>query len=189
MKQSTVFIPIIGALTLALVASAWRANAAEELRQEAERAINNLKSSDSTLTNFFEHSAGYVVFPGVRRSGLNPPEKPVRGIVYEKDKPVGEAVLAESKLKPQDSITPFHEAIFFESAEALENFKQGRFVIGTDTGAVSAVEGAALTARYRKGVAVFAVPKSGLLESITIGNQQFSYKPLNESPVQITRAK
>jgi site-specific recombinase XerD len=42
---------------------------------------------------------------------------------------------------------------------------------------------------YRKGVAVFAVPKSGLLESITIGDQHFSYKPLNESPAQITRAQ
>ena len=99
MKRSTVFIPMIGAIALALVTSAWRANAAEELRQEVERAINNLKSSDSTLTNFFEHSAGYVVFPGVRRSGLNPPAKPLRGLVYEKDKPVGEAVLAEPRLK------------------------------------------------------------------------------------------
>ena len=187
MKRSTGFIPIIGAIALALVASAWRANAAEELRQEVEKAIHNLKSSDSTLTNFFEHSAGYAVFPGVRRSRLNQPGKPLRGIVYEKDKPVGEAVLAEPKLKAHDSTTPFHEAIFFESAEALENFKQSRFVMTTDIGAVSAVEGAALTARYRRGVAVFAVPKSGLLESITIGDQQFSYKPLNESPVQITR--
>jgi hypothetical protein len=174
---------------MALVTPAWRANAAEELRQEAEQAISNLKSSDSTLTNFFEHSAGYVVFPGVRRSGLNLPGKPVSGVVYEKDKPVGEAVLAEPNLKPQYSIAPFHEAIFFERAEALENFKQGRFVMSTDIGAVSAVEGAALTARYRKGVAVFAVPKSGLLESITIGDQHFSYKPLNESPAQITRAQ
>lgn len=183
------FVPIIGALALALVASAGRANAAEELRQEAERAINNLKSSDSTLTNFFKHSAGYVMFPGVRRSGLNLPGKPVRGIVYEKDQPVGEAVLVEPNLKPRDSTAPFHEAIFFESAAALENFKQGRFVMSPDIGAVSAVEGAALTAKYRKGVAVFATPKSGLLESIAIGDQMFSFKPLNESPVQITHTK
>ena len=189
MKRSTGFKLTLAVLALALVASAWRANAAEELRQEVARAINNLKSCDSTLTNFFEHSAGYVVFPGVRRSDCSPPRKSARGIVYEKGKPVGEAVLVEPHLKSQDSTTPFHEAIFFESAEALENFKQGRFAMSTDIGAVSAVEGAALTAKYRKGAAVFAAPKSGLLESITIGDQQFTYKPLNESPVQITRAK
>ena len=189
MKRSTLFLPIIGVLALAWVTCAWRANAAEELRQEAERAIHNLKSSDSTLTNLFEHAAGYVVFPGVRRRGSSPPGKPVSGIVYVKDKPVGEAVLIESNLKPQDSTACFHEAIFFESAQALENFKQGRFMIRADISAVSAVEGAALTTRYRKGVTVFAVPKSGLLESITIGDQQFSYQPLTESPVQITRAQ
>ena len=105
-------------MALAWVTSALRANAAGELQQEAERAINNLKSSDSTLTNFFEHAAGYVVFPGVRRSGSSPPGKPVSGIVYEKDKPVGEAVLVESNLKPQDSTASFHEAIFFESAHS-----------------------------------------------------------------------
>jgi hypothetical protein len=192
MKRSTVFLPIIGALALVWVTSAWPANAAEELRQEAERAINNLKSSDSTLTSFFEHSAGYVVFPGVRRNGSSPPGKPVRGIVYEKDQPVGAAVLLESNLKPQDSTASFHEVIFFESTRALENFKQGRYVLRADLGVVAVVEGAALTARYRQGVAVFAVPTSGLLESITLGDQQFSYrpmKPLNESPVQITRTK
>ena len=189
MKRSTVNIPIIGVLALAWVMSAWPANAAEELQQRVERAINNLKSSDSTLTNFFEHSAGYVVFPGVRQSGLSRPGKPARGIVYENDKPVGEAVLVEPNLKPQDSTTPFHETIFFESAEALENFKQGRFVMSADIGVVSAVEGAALTARYRKGVAAFATPKSGLLEAITIGDQQFRYRPLNELPAQITGTK
>ena len=189
MKRSTVFIPVIGAMALALVTSAWRASAVEELRQEVERATNNLKSSDSTLTNFFEHSAGYAVFPGVRRNGLNLPAKPVRGLVYENDKPAGEAVLSEPGLKPRDSKTPFHEVIFFENAEALENFKQGRFVMNADIGAVSLVEGSALTARYRNGVAVFAAPKSGLLESITIGDQRFTYKPLNDPPVQITRSK
>jgi hypothetical protein len=189
MKRSTVFTPLFGALALALVMSAWHANAAEDLRQKAERAINNLKSSDSTLTNFFKSSAGYVVFPGVKRSGLSRPGKPVRGIVYEHDQPVGEAVLVEPNLKPQDSTTSFHEMIFFESAGALENFKQGRFVMSTNIGAVSVVESAALTARYRQGVAVFAVPQSGLLEAITIGDQQFSYRPWTESPAQITSAQ
>ena len=109
-------------------------------------------------------------------------------MVYEKGQPIGEAVLVESNLKPQDSTAPFHEAIFFESAAALENFKQGRLVLSTNLTAVSVREGAALTARYRNGVAVFTVPKSGLLDAITIRDQQFSYRPLNESPKQITRA-
>jgi hypothetical protein len=45
--------------------------------------------------------------------------------------------------------------------------------------AVAAVEGAALSAKYRKGVVVFVIPKSGLLEAVRIGDQKFSYKPLD----------
>ena len=169
----------ITGLSLALLRPAWGATSGEELRQEAARAINNLKSSDSALTNFFERSAGYVVFSGVRRGGFTLPGEHARGVVYEKGRPVGAALLAEIGLGRQDSASPFHEAIFFESAEALRDFKQGSFAMSTDIGAVSAVEGSALTAKYRKGVVVFVIPKNGLLERITIGDQRFSYKPLD----------
>jgi len=103
----------------------------------------------------------------------------VRGVVYEKGKPVGEAVLVEINVVRQDSATPFHEALFFETAAALEDFKQGRFVMSADISAVAAAEGAALTAKYRKGAAVFIIPKNGLMEAIIIGDQTFSYRPLD----------
>jgi hypothetical protein len=179
MRRLTVFIPVLAFLSLALLRPAWGGNCGEELRLEAERAINNLKSSDSAFTNFFENSAGYAVFPSVRRSGLNLPAEPVRGMVYEKGEPVGEAVLAEVNAGQQSSAKPFHEAIFFETAEALANFKQGRLVISADISVVAAAEGAALTAKYRKGVVVFIIPENGLMETITIGDQKLSYMPLD----------
>lgn len=174
---------MISAMALAVATPAY-ANGAEELLQEADRAVSSLKSSDSTLTNFFEFAAGYVVFPGVRQGGLNHVGRPVRGVVYEKNKPVGEACLVEPGLKPQDSMVPFHEAIFFDRAEALENFKRGRFLMNPDFRAVSAVEGAAATAGYRNGVAIFTVPKSGLLETVTVGDQRFTFKPFCQSSAQ-----
>lgn len=164
---------------MALLTSAWGASSCAELRDRAERAINNFKSADSALTNFFEYSAGYLVFPNVRTSSLDLVGKQVRGIVYEKGKPVGEALLAETNIGRQENMNAFHEAIFFETAEALENFKQGKFVLNADISIVNAVEGAALTAKYAKGAAAFVVPKNGLLETITIGDQRFSYQPLN----------
>ena len=168
----------ITALSFALlVGLAWGVSSGEELRRAAERAINNLKSSDSALTNFFECSAGYVVFPSVRRSGRYLPEEHVRGVVYEKGKPAGEAVLTEVNAERQGSAAPFHEAIFFETAEALDNFKQGRFVISSPVSAVAVAEGAAATAKYRKGAVAFVLPKDGLLETIVIGEQKFSYQP------------
>ena len=150
------------------------ADSAAELQLRAERAINNLKSSDSALTNLFEQSAGYAVFPNVRSSGPNG-AVPVKGILYEKGKPVGEAVLWENAAHPSG---PFHETIFFETAEAMQDFKESRLIISTDIGAVAAAEGAALNVKYRKGIAVFVIATSGLLETINIGDQKFGYTPL-----------
>ena len=172
-------VSVIGAVLLALLTTAWGASCNEELRQKTARAISNLKSCDSTLTNFFEHSVGYAIFPSVRGSGSNLPGEQTRGVVYEKGQPVGETLLAEINVGRQDRVTPFHELIFFETVEALESFKQCRFVVRADFTAVDAAEGAAATAKYRKGVAIFVVPKSGLMETIAIGDQQFGYKPLD----------
>jgi lipid-binding SYLF domain-containing protein len=173
-----VFTPMLLTLSLAWVRPACGANSAEELRNAADRAIRNLESSDSALTNFFERSAGFAIFPSVRKDRINLPGEYVKGIVYEHGKPVGVALLAERNVGTRDGANPFHEAIFFETTEALENFKRGGFVISADLRAVAATEGAALEARYRRGVAIFVVPRSGLMETIIIGDQKFSYKPL-----------
>lgn len=47
--------------------------------------------------------------------------------------------------------------------------------------AVAAAEGAALNAKYREGVLVFTMPRSGLMAQVAIGGQKFKFKPLNSS--------
>jgi len=178
MRLLTVFTAVLAASSLAFSRPAWGASSCVALRDEAERALRNLRSSDSAMTKFFETSAAYAVFPGVRQSGAGLGGEPAPGILYEKGKPVGEAALTERRPEPQESATAFHEVIFFETAEALENFKAGTFVVSTEIGAVAAAEGACLTANYRMGVLVVVVPKNGLMAPITLGEQKFSYKPL-----------
>ncbi len=188
MKKPNLILPVIGVLAVVLVTVGGRAQPAADLRHAAERAMNNLMSADSTLKKFLEQSAGYAVFPGVSRGGLHQPGTPVRGLVYEQGRPVGEAVLAEAHPQPQDGAAVFHEVICFENAEALEQFKQGRFVLSTDIGVVSLVEGAASATHYRQGAAGFAVPRCGLLQPIRIGTQRFSYQPIEPSPAEGDRA-
>jgi len=184
MRRTTALLLALIALSPIRSSPASDAESAAELRYQAERAINNLKSCDSALTNFFEHSAGYAVFPNVRSNSTNAPATDVKGILYERGKPVGQAVLLELNAERMHPLVPFHETIFFATAQALDQFKQNGLTITVDSGAVSASEGAALTARYRHGVAVFVVPKSGLLEDIFIGDQNVWFKPLT-SPVTL----
>ena len=47
--------------------------------------------------------------------------------------------------------------------------------------AVAAAEGAALNAKYREGVVVFTLPRSGLMAQVAIGGQKFRFRPLGSS--------
>src|SRR5215471_21331645 len=112
-------------LTVLLIAagSPLLANA-DELKAEAEKAIKNLQSADSTLTNFFNGSAGYAVFPSVGKAGLFLGAEHGNGLVYEKGKPIGEATLTEINVGAQAGGQAFYEVIFFETSEALAHFKE-----------------------------------------------------------------
>ena len=89
----------------------------------------------------------------------------------------GEATLREINVGPQVGGGTFYEVIFFETAESLANFKEGHFEMSAKVAAIAAAEGAALDAKYREGVIVFTLPRSGLMAQAAIGGQKFSYKP------------
>jgi lipid-binding SYLF domain-containing protein len=152
---------------------------AEELNAEAEKAIKALQSADSSLTNFFNSSAGYVVFPSVGKAGLFFGAEHGNGVVYEKSKPIGEATLTELNVGAQAGGQSFYEVIFFETAEALAHFKQSNFEMSAEVSAVAASEGASLNAKYRDGVMVFTLPRNGLMVQASIDGQKFKYKPVN----------
>ena len=176
MKRQLLLLEAITALVLLPHLSARGGNTDEGLNQSAGRAINNLQSSDSGINNFFKSSAGYVVFPKVREHGLDHNDILVAGVVYQNGEAVGKALLGEANVQQKDGSSAFHEVIFFESNEALENFRQGKLVLTAAANVVTAKEGAAVNSRYRNGVIVFVVPQSGLMEPINIGVQYFAFE-------------
>ncbi len=115
----------LAALVLAGLGPVYTATAGNDLRAEAEKALKNLQSADSTLTNLFRSSAGYAVFPTVGKGGFILGAEHGNGLVYENGKPVGEVTLTEINVGPQAGGQAFYEVIFFKTAEALASFKQG----------------------------------------------------------------
>ena len=69
------------------------------------------------------------------------------------------------------------EVIFFETEEDLDDFKDGDFEFEAGASAVALKSGVAINAKYKDGVAVFALPKAGLMADVSIGGQKFNYKP------------
>src|SRR5713226_5480752 len=169
MKQ-TIRNGLLTALLLALASPTLTALAGDDdLGAEAQKAIKVLQSADSGLTNLFNGSAGFVVFPSVGKGGLIFGGEHGNGIVYEKGKPVGEATLTEINVGPQVGGQSFYEVIYFETTEALADFKQSNFEMSAEVSAVAAAEGAALNAKYRNGVVVFTLARTGLMVQAAIG--------------------
>jgi lipid-binding SYLF domain-containing protein len=71
----------------------------------------------------------------------------------------------------------YSEIIFFDSKDALDNFKGGHFEMSAQVSAVAAAEGASANAKYRQGVAVFTMAKGGLMYEASIGGQKFTFHP------------
>ena len=171
---------VLGVLLLTSGTSALTASGADdELAAEAQKAIKTLQGADSALINLFTNAAGFAVFPSVGKGGLIFGGEHGKGIVYEKGKPIGEATLTEINVGLQVGGQSFYEVIFFETTEALADFKQSNFEMSAEVSAVAAAEGAALNAKYRNGVVVFTLARTGLMVQAAIGGQKFKYKPLN----------
>ena len=49
----------------------------------------------------------------------------------------------------------------------------------TESSAVAFSAGASNDARYQEGVALFTLPKTGLMVQATVGSQNLEYKPWN----------
>lgn len=146
--------------------------------KDAENAKEKLMTMDVGLDQFFNNSAGYVVFPNVGKGGFIIGGASGNGVVYQNGEKVGMADLKKLSVGLQAGGQSITEVIFFETAEDLAEFKEGDFEFSAEASAVALKSGIAVNAKYRDGVAVFALPKAGLMADASVGGQKFDYKPL-----------
>ncbi|MEX0361331.1 hypothetical protein [Flagellimonas sp.] len=144
---------------------------------DAKRAKKTLLKADRGLQRFFDNSAGYVLFPNVGKGGFIIGGASGNGAVYENGEVVGMANLKKLNVGFQAGGQAIIEIIFFETAVDLERFKEGKFQFAAETSAVALKSGIAFNAKYKDGVAVFALPKAGLMADASVGGQKFGYKP------------
>ncbi|TAI47799.1 lipid-binding SYLF domain-containing protein [Flagellimonas allohymeniacidonis] len=169
-------ILIIGILFLAFGANA-QSKKDRKVINDAKKAKKTLLKADIGLDRFFENSAGYVLFPNVGKGGFIIGGASGNGVVYEGGEMVGMAGLKKLNVGLQAGGQAIIEVIFFETAVDLNRFKEGKFQFAAEASAVALKSGIAANAKYKEGVAVFALPKAGLMADASVGGQKFSYKP------------
>lgn len=153
---------------------------AAELKPKAEEAIANFKSTDPTLTNFFNKAAGYAILPSVGEGGFIIGGAHGDGLVYEKGKVVGKVSMTEVSVGAQVGGGTFAELIFFENEETLTSFKSSKWEMSAKAKANIAASGVAANAKYEQGVAVFTLPKAGAMVAAAVGGQKFKFEEIKE---------
>lgn len=163
-------------MSLVFVASAQTVKDQKIIDDAVEAKVMLLKA-DEGLKTFFDASAGYVIFPNVGKGGFIIGAAAGNGVVYEKGVKVGMADLKKLNIGLQAGGQSIIEVIFFETKDALQEFKEGNFSFAAEASAVAVRSGVSFNADYKDGVAVFALPKAGLMADASVGGQKFGYHP------------
>lgn len=157
--------------------AAFQPNPSSKLELDVQKAILDIQQKDPTIQGFFDHSAGYVVFPGVGKGGWIIGGAYGKGLVIVNDRVEGYSTLSSITVGAQIGGQKFAQFIFFMDTTALNNYKRGNYEFGAQASAVAVTKGAAVTTDYNNGVAVFINAIGGLMAEATVGGQKFTYEP------------
>ncbi len=179
MKKLVLWPAVALAFTLA---GADRVAAVTESEKEAQDVVASFLKNDPSLKRFFATCAGYAVFPEVTKGAVGIGGAQGGGFVYEKNVLIGKSKLTQVTLGWALGWQSYAELIFFETADALNQFKKSETVLAAQLSAVAAADGAAAKANYKLGLAVFTMTKGGLMFEASVGGQKFRFTPLAVAP-------
>jgi lipid-binding SYLF domain-containing protein len=151
----------------------------ESLQQSAQAALNEMTTTDPTLREVLDRSAGYAIFPEVGKGAFVVGGAYGRGVVYERGKMIGFADISQASVGLQAGGQSFTELVVFMSQDALNRLRGGKFDVGAVAEAVALTKGVAREANFSNGVGVFVVPRGGLMAGVSVQGQILDFVPLD----------
>jgi len=141
------------------------------------RTIRLFLKKQPRLKLFFQKAYGYVVFPMIGKGGMGFGVAYGEGKVYRKNSLIGKSTLTQVSVGFQLGGQGYSEIIFFKDKKALDRLKKGDFTLSAQASAVVVKTGISVDIDYSDGVAVFTLPKVGLMYEASVGGQKFSFTP------------
>jgi len=148
------------------------------LISDARAVIQAFKKKDANIEKFFGSAVGYAVFPTIAKGGFVVGGAGGDGVLFVGGHAVGKSSMGQASVGLQLGGQTYSEIIFFENASTLNEFKKGNFALAAQASAVALSAGAAASANYENGVAIFTATKTGLMYEASVGGQKFGYHPL-----------
>lgn len=150
----------------------------DDLVADAREERSMIEREYPAIANHFNNSAGYAIFPNVGKGAYIIGGASGNGAVYENGNLVGYADLKQVDVGLQLGGKSFVEVLFFETDEALQQFKNGGYELGANASAVILDKGISKDLDFQDGVAVVTVPKGGAMAGISVGGQRFDFNPV-----------
>jgi lipid-binding SYLF domain-containing protein len=154
----------------------------DTLRADSDVALDRFQANDQTTRDFLNGSKGYAVFPHIGKGGAIAGGAYGHGSLYQNGQFVGYCDMTQASVGAQLGGQSYSELIVFENTDALNRFKSGNYAFSANASAVANREGAARTAKYENGVAVFVHPNAGLMGEAAIGGQKFNFVSADNAP-------
>ena len=164
-------------VAVALLASPTARAAAQD---DVPPVIEKFKAKDPGMAKIFADAVGYVVFPTVGKGGIGLGGARGKGWVYEGGKIIGKSTLTQVSFGFQFGGQAYSEIVFFQTRQALENFKLGHLKFDAQASAVALTARASADLAYRNGVAIVTMAKGGLMYEASVGGQKFSFKSVGK---------
>ena len=149
-----------------------------DLQDNARSTMATMRQEDPSMSRYFDEAYGYVVFPSVGRGAFIAGGSFGRGAVYEQGQMIGFADMTQATIGAQAGGQSVSQIIFFEYKEAMDHFKSGNWALAANATAVIVTSGAGASSDYDRGVAVFVLPRGGLMAEASVGGQRFRFAPL-----------
>ena len=149
-------------------------------QEDVPPVIEKFKAKDPGMAKIFSDAVGYVVFPTVGKGGIGLGGARGKGWVYEGGKIIGKSTLTQVSFGFQFGGQAYSEIVFFQTAQAMENFKLGHLKFDAQASAIALTARASADLAYRNGVAIVTMAKGGLMYEASVGGQKFSFKPVGK---------
>lgn len=148
-----------------------------QLVAQCGQTIALYRQKDPGIDEFFARSVAYVVFPSVGKGGLGIGAARGTGVLFERGAPVGKVTMSQVSIGAQAGGQEFSQIIFYQTADRVAELKAGKAQLAGNLSAVALSQGAAATAKFKNGVAVFTATKGGLMLEASVGGQKLSFAP------------
>lgn len=145
--------------------------------KDAEKAKAAFLEANPKLKGYFDDAKAYAIFPNVGKGAIIIGAASGNGVVYERGTRVGMVNMKQLDIGAQIGGKAFSEVIFIKTDKAVQELMDNKFSFGSNISAIAANQSPpSFDITYTDGVAVFTLPKEGLMAEVSVGGQKFEYK-------------